>query len=101
VAGNAPHTVVSRYLLPVALVVASGIAQPGLALALAPALLLLALLAGGIRPGEGLIERLRERRVNPPRPRPAAVLWPRLELVVRPVRWSVPALAVRPPPCVV
>jgi hypothetical protein len=89
----------SRHWPLIALVVASAPAEPGLALALAPALLLLALLARGIHPGEALIERLRV--VRPARRRPAAVLWPRLELVVRPAWWFAPALAVRPPPRVV
>ena len=40
-------------------------------LTMAPALLLLALLAGGFRPGEALIERLRDRRRETPLPRPA------------------------------
>ena len=41
------------------LVALAGLAEPGLALTMAPALLMLALFAGGVRPGEALIERLR------------------------------------------
>jgi hypothetical protein len=88
-----------RHRLLTALVVASAVADPGLALALAPALLLLALLARGIRPGEALLERLRARRAA--LPRPAAVVWPRLAPVLPPAWRFAPALAVRPPPCVV
>jgi hypothetical protein len=91
--------IVARHSPLIALVVASALADPGLALALAPALLLLALLARGIHPGEALIERLRV--VRPSRPRPAAVAWPRLALVIRPARLFASALVVRPPPCVV
>jgi hypothetical protein len=85
----------------VALIVATALVQPGLVLALAPALVLLALLASGVRPGEALIERLRARRFRAARPRPPAAVWPRLALVVRRLRRFIPALAVRPPPCVV
>lgn len=89
----------SRHSLLIALVVASAVADPGLALALAPALLLLGLLARGIHPGEALIERL--RGVRPARQRPAAIVWPRLARVVRPARLFASARSVRPPPCVV
>ena len=76
------------------------VASPGLALTMAPALLLLALLAGGVRPGEALIERLRDRHRTTPLPRPAArAPRPRLALVVRPTAGPVAsALAMRPPP---
>ena len=47
------------------LVALAGLAEPGLALTMAPALLMLALFAGGVRPGEALIERLRTGRVTP------------------------------------
>jgi hypothetical protein len=82
-----------------ALVLAAGIADPGLALAFAPALALLALLTAGVRPGERLIERLRAR-VAGTRPRRAlSSPRPRLPLVVRPVGRSLAtALAMRPPP---
>jgi|GEM_PF-5860822 hypothetical protein len=75
------------------------VAAPELALTMTPALLLLALLAGGVRPGEALIERLRDRRTTP-LPRPAArAPRPRLALIVRPPAGPVAsALAMRPPP---
>jgi hypothetical protein len=81
------------------LVLGAGIADPGLALALAPALALLALLSVGVRPGEALIERLRAR-VAPSRPaRASSSRRPQLALVVRPVGRSLAtALAMRPPP---
>ena len=81
------------------LVALAGLAEPGLALTMAPALLMLALFAGGVRPGEGLIERLRTRRATPRRPRAVSALRPRLALVVRPAgRLIASALAMRPPP---
>jgi hypothetical protein len=80
------------------LVAAAGCSDPGLALAMAPALLMLGLFAGGVRPGEALIERLQRQRELPRRVRAAAVVWPRLEFVVRPARLFASALVVRPPP---
>ena len=81
------------------LVALAGLAEPGLALTMAPALLMLALFAGGVRPGEALIERLRTRRATPRRPRAVSALRPRLALVVRPAgRLIASALAMRPPP---
>ena len=81
------------------LVALAGLAEPGLALTMAPALLMLALFAGGVRPGEALIERLRAGRVTPARPRPGSAPLPRLALVVRPAgRLIASALAMRPPP---
>lgn len=81
------------------LVLSAGIIDPGLALAFAPALLLLALFTAGFRPGEGLIERLRARSVPPMRVRAASSPRPRLPLLVRPVgRSFATALAMRPPP---
>jgi hypothetical protein len=76
------------------------VASPGLALTMAPALLLLALLAGGVRPGEALLERLRDRHRTTPLPRPAArAPRPRLALAARPTAGPVAsALAMRPPP---
>ena len=93
-----PRSTVLASLAMLALVAAAGLAEPGLALTMAPALLMLALFAGGVRPGEALIERLRERRAPARRPRAVAVVWPRLKLVVRPARQFASALAVRPPP---
>jgi hypothetical protein len=82
------------------LVALAGLAEPGLALTLAPALALLAMFSFGFRPGEALIERLRAR-FSPPRGRRAASTpRPRLALVVRPTgRLLACALAMRPPPC--
>ena len=81
------------------LVLGAGIADPGLALAFAPALVLLALLTVGVRPGEALLERLRAR-ITATRPaRAASSSRPRLALFVRPVgRELATALAMRPPP---
>jgi len=80
------------------LVAAAGLAEPGLALTMAPALLMLALFAGGVRPGEALIERLRSRR-DTRRPRALSSPRPRLALVVRLAgRLIASGLAVRPPP---
>ncbi|MDA0183074.1 hypothetical protein OJ997_22385 [Solirubrobacter phytolaccae] len=83
-----------------ALVATALVASPGLALTMAPALLLLALLAGGFRPGEALIERLRDRR-RPAVALPRAVSMPRprLALIARPTAGpAASALAMRPPP---
>jgi len=81
------------------LVAAAALAEPGLALSMAPALLLLALFTGGFRPGEALIERLRARLEAAPHPRAASAPRPRLALVVRPTgRLIASALAMRPPP---
>jgi hypothetical protein len=82
------------------LVASALVASPGVALTMAPALLLLALLAGGVRPGEALIERLRDRRRIPAPPRRAVSMpRPRLALVVRPAAGpAASALAMRPPP---
>ena len=78
---------------------ATGLVEPGLALSMAPALLLLALLTGGFRPGEALIERLRARFDSPRPPRASSAPRPRLALVVRPTgRLLASALAMRPPP---
>ena len=82
------------------LVATALVASPGLALTMAPALLLLALLAGGVRPGEALIERLRDRRrATVRRLRAVSMPRPRLALVARPTAGPVAsALAMRPPP---
>lgn len=83
----------------IALVALAGIADHGLALTLAPAVLLLAMFAGGFRPGEALIERLREQRAAPRPLRATSARIPQLALVVRPVgRLIASALAMRPPP---
>lgn len=83
-----------------ALVASALVASPALALTMAPALLLLALLAGGVRPGEALLERLRDRRRITVAPRRArSTPSPRLALVVRPTAGPAgSALAMRPPP---
>src|SRR4051794_5816989 len=82
------------------LLVCGAVVDLGLALTMAPALLLLVLLASGVRPGEALIERLRDRRCAcAPRPRARSASRPRLALVVRPTgRLLASALAMRPPP---
>jgi len=81
-----------------ALVASAGLVDPGLALTMAPALLLLALLTGGVRPGEALITRLRDR-AHTRAPRAISHPRPRLALVVRPAgRQLASALAMRPPP---
>ena len=81
------------------LVASPALAEPGLALSMAPALLLLALFTGGFRPGEALIERLRARFAPSRPPRAVSAPRPRLALVVRPAgRLLASALAMRPPP---
>jgi hypothetical protein len=80
------------------LVATAAFADVGLALTMAPALLLLAALANGFRPGEALIERLAERS-RTAKPRATSAPRPRLALVVRPAgRQLASALAMRPPP---
>src|SRR4051794_41946394 len=82
-----------------ALVALAGIAEPRLVLTMAPALLLLALLTGGVRPGEALIVRLHERRLTRPPRRARSNPRPRLALVVRPPGpLHPPAAPQRPPP---
>ena len=82
-----------------ALVALAGLHEPGLALTMAPAVLMLALFTGGVRPGEALIERLRAGRVTPAPARAVSAPRPRLALVVRPAgRMIASALAMRPPP---
>jgi len=80
------------------LVATAAFADVGLALTMAPALLLLAALANGFRPGEALIERL-SGRARTVAPRATSAPRPRLALVVRPAgRLLASALAMRPPP---
>jgi hypothetical protein len=80
------------------LVASAAFADPGLALTMAPALLLLAALASGLRPGEALIERLSERR-RPAAPRATSAPRPRLAFVAHPAgRLLASSLAIRPPP---
>ena len=82
-----------------AVVAVAGLAAPGLALAMAPALLMLALFTCGIRPGEAMIDRLRARQAVPCRARAVSAARPQLALVVRPTgRLLASALAMRPPP---
>jgi hypothetical protein len=93
-----PRRTVLAFAAMFALVLAAGLAEPGLALTMAPALLLLALFVGGVRPGETLIERLLERRLAAP-PRATSAVRPRLALVVRlTARLLASAHAIRPPP---
>jgi hypothetical protein len=94
-----PRRTVLAYAGMFAVVALVALAEPGLALTMALALLLLALLTGGVRPGEALLERLRERRTAPAAPRARSAPRPRLALVVRPTgRLLASALAMRPPP---
>jgi hypothetical protein len=80
------------------LVATAAFADPGLALTMAPALILLAALASGFRPGEALIERLSERR-RPAALRATSAPRPRLAFVVSPAgRLLAGTLAIRPPP---
>jgi len=77
----------------------TGLADPGLMLAFAPAVILLALLTLGVRPGERLIEQLRARHTAGAATRAKSARRPRLALVVRPAGCSLAAaLAMRPPP---
>jgi hypothetical protein len=94
-----PRRTILAFAGMVALVALAGLHEPGLALTMAPAVLMLALFAGGVRPGEALIERLRTRRKAPRRQRAVSATRPRLALVVRPAgRAIASALAMRPPP---
>ena len=94
-----PRRTVLAFFAMLVLVLGAGIADPGLAFAFAPALLLLALLTAGVRPGEALIERLRARAPHAVRARAVSSPRPRLPLLVRPVgRSFATALAMRPPP---
>jgi hypothetical protein len=75
--------------------------EPGAALTMAPAVLLLALLTAGVRPGERFIERWLDRGIVRPL-RAVSMPRPRLPIVVRPVgRRFASALAMRPPPSAV
>ena len=83
----------------IALVASAALADPGLALTMAPALLLLAALGNGFHPGEALIARLARKSVAAAAPRATSAPRPRLALVVRPAgRLLACALAMRPPP---
>lgn len=71
---------------------------PEAALTFAPALLLIGMLSGGVRPGERTLVRLIERRSDRLRA-PRRTVAPRLALVVRRTgRRLASALAMRPPP---
>ena len=94
-----PRRTVLAFAGMLALVALAGLAEPGLALTMAPAVLLLALFTLGVRPGEALLERLRGRRAGVRPMRAVSAPRPRLALVVRPVgRLIASALAMRPPP---
>lgn len=94
-----PRRTVLAFAGMLAVVALAGIADPALALTLAPALLLLALFTCGVRPGEALIERLRARGTPPRILRAISSPRPRLAVVVRPAgRLIASALAMRPPP---
>lgn len=80
-------------------VLIAGIADHAVAMTLAPTVVLLAMFAAGVRPGEALIGRLHELRGAPRSVRATSVGIPHLALVVRPVgRLMASALAMRPPP---
>ena len=86
------------FIVMFALVSSAALVDPGLALTMAPALLLLAMLANGFRPGEALIERLRTH-ARPARRRATSTPRPRPTFVVRHAgRLLAFGLAVRPPP---
>ena len=91
---------VLAFVVMFALVASAAWSMPGLALTMAPALLLLALLTGGVRPGEALIDApARPRVANAGRHARTSRPRPRLALVVRPAgRQLASALAMRPPP---
>lgn len=78
-----------------ALLLAGALIDLPLALTMAPALLMLALFATGVHPGERLLYRVHRACV----PRAASSRRPRLALVVRPAGLQLAsALAMRPPP---
>src|SRR3954454_7486384 len=95
-----PRRTAMAFAAMLVLVATMGLLEPGLALTMAPALLLLALFAGGVRPGEALIERLRDRRAaDAARVRAVSAPRPRLVLLARRAgRLIASGLAVRPPP---
>lgn len=88
-----------------AVVVLAGVAliSPSVALLLAPALVLLAVLAAGVFPGEEALARARGRRMRTrPVRGPARIARPVLDDIVRPVGIALAyALAVRPPPAAI
>ena len=94
-----PHRTLAAWSGQVVLLAVGAFVDPGLTLTMAPALLMLAMFAVGIRPGERLIiNRVRER-LQPRPPRPFSSPRPRLTLVVRPSGLDLAsALAMRPPP---
>lgn len=84
----------------IAVLVGAALASPSVALLIAPALVLLAMLAVGLFPGEEQLARARARRM-PRRPvrAPGRIARPVLRDIVRPVGITLAyALAVRPPP---
>ncbi len=87
-------------LLAVAAVAGVAVADPSVALILAPPLLLLAVLAVGVFPGEEALSRARDRRRRPrPVRGPARIALTALVDVARPTGLTFAyALAVRPPP---
>lgn len=88
------------WALPVlALLLFAAALSVGVALTLAPALLLLAVLLLGHMPGEELLDRLRRAHTERRRRAPRRLSAPRLALVIRPAgRALAQALAMRPPP---
>jgi hypothetical protein len=95
---NSSRRTVAAWSGLIALLAIGALADPGLALTMAPALLMLALFATGIRPGERLMIRVLERGGGRA-PRATSSPRPRLALVVRASGVDLAsALAMRPPP---
>jgi hypothetical protein len=83
----------------VAMAAVLGAALPGVALLLAPALLLFGVLLLGFAPGEQLLERMRARRFARRADRaPRTLAVRRVVVVCRIVSLAASALAMRPPP---
>lgn len=87
-------------LAAVVVLVGAALTSPSVALLLAPALVLLAVLAAGLFPGEEQLARARSRRMRTrPVRAPGRIATPVLSDIVRPVGITLAyALAVRPPP---
>lgn len=87
----------AAWLVLIALLVVGAAIDLQLTLTMAPALLMLALFAAGVHPGERLLQRFVEGRGQ--LARAASSVRPRLAMVIRPVGCDLAsALAMRPPP---
>jgi hypothetical protein len=82
----------------VAVAAVLGVALPGVALLVAPALALFAVLLLGFAPGEQLLERMRARRFRCRPARAPRTLAVRRVVVRRMTSLAASALAMRPPP---